>query len=179
MDADGFVACQMVCTKDEPPPDEYECSVDTDCAEGLVCEPVLCTGCACPGGSPDCDCAEPVCYGYCVEPKPEPIPCAADTDCPEGMVCEMGPGFAVPCGPDFCPEPTPTGQCVPAPSTECKPTGCSGQICADSEVFTTCEWKPWYACFALSECGNFGEGGTCGWEENDAFLKCLEENGAP
>jgi hypothetical protein len=49
--------------------------------------------------------------------------------------CTCGVGGAVACTEKACPS-------TPA----CRRTGCSGQVCADQEVVTTCEWKPEYAC---------------------------------
>jgi eight-cysteine-cluster-containing protein len=62
-------------------------------------------------------------------------------------------------------------------ATTCKPTGCSGQICSDKDVFTTCEWLPWYACYKKSECGNFGPNGTCAWKHTAAYLACMAQVG--
>ncbi|KYF88003.1 hypothetical protein BE20_00240 [Sorangium cellulosum] len=32
----------------------------------------------------------------------------------------------------------------------CVVTGCSGQVCADQDVLTTCEWREEYACSTAS-----------------------------
>lgn len=61
---------------------------------------------------------------------------------------------------------------------QCMVTGCSGQICAPKPVFTTCEWRPEYACYSLSTCGAFGPGFTCGWKQTPEFLACLDSHGA-
>ena len=60
---------------------------------------------------------------------------------------------------------------------KCKKTGCSGQICADHAVYTTCEWMPWYACYQLAECGPFGENGECTWKFDDEADACFSVNG--
>jgi len=60
---------------------------------------------------------------------------------------------------------------------KCKKTGCSGQICADHDVITTCEWLPWYACFQLAECGPFGENGECQWKFDDDANACFSGSG--
>lgn len=61
-------------------------------------------------------------------------------------------------------------------SGECRPTGCSGQVCADKEVITTCEYRSEYACykesFAVCERQRNGE---CGWTKNSALQQCLEK----
>jgi len=65
---------------------------------------------------------------------------------------------------------------VPEPPNQCKPTGCSGQICAAVEIATTCEWLPLYACFQDANCGPFGPDGACAWEHTDEFSTCLGLN---
>lgn len=55
----------------------------------------------------------------------------------------------------------------------CVVTGCSGQICADAEVASTCEWSPKYACYQqFGTCGRAADG-QCGWEQSDALTACL------
>lgn len=59
----------------------------------------------------------------------------------------------------------------------CQVTGCSGQICASEPVFTTCEWRPEYECLALTQCGPYGEGWSCAWEQTPEYLDCLAGGG--
>ncbi|MFO0567219.1 MAG: DUF6748 domain-containing protein [Polyangiaceae bacterium] len=55
----------------------------------------------------------------------------------------------------------------------CKPTGCSGQICADHDLVTTCDWKPEYACYqSVGVCELQGDG-KCGWTQSDELTSCL------
>lgn len=54
----------------------------------------------------------------------------------------------------------------------CRPTGCSGQICAGEDVMTTCEWKPEYECYQSAVCSN-APNGECGWVMDDALRQCL------
>lgn len=54
----------------------------------------------------------------------------------------------------------------------CHPTGCSGQICADSDVMTSCEWRPEYACYRGAIC-TAQNTGDCGWVMDDALKQCL------
>lgn len=64
-------------------------------------------------------------------------------------------------------------------NAQCRITGCSGQICADQDVITTCEFKPEYACFRTAQCEPQADG-TCGWTDTQALRACLErakENG--
>lgn len=68
----------------------------------------------------------------------------------------------------------------PDPGAACAPTGCSGEVCAPvgSEVFTTCQYLPEYACFAHTTCGPFGPDGTCAWDLNDAWQDCIDGLGS-
>ncbi|MCF6363031.1 MAG: hypothetical protein L3J88_06750 [Gammaproteobacteria bacterium] len=54
----------------------------------------------------------------------------------------------------------------------CFPTGCSGQICADTDVTTTCEWRPEYACYHSASCST-QRNGDCGWVMDDELRRCL------
>jgi hypothetical protein len=65
-------------------------------------------------------------------------------------------------------------QCV---MTECKRTGCSGQICADQNVITTCQYQLWYECYAQSTCGRFGSNNSCAWEKTPEYLTCMAKYG--
>ena len=59
---------------------------------------------------------------------------------------------------------------------DCVTAGCSSHLCVPkslSDIITTCEYLPEYECLALSSCGC--NNGACGWEENQAYLNCLEE----
>lgn len=64
-------------------------------------------------------------------------------------------------------------------ASDCVVTGCSGQLCAEEPVASTCEWLPQYACYQSARCGRFGAGGSCAWEPTPALVACLEENRAP
>lgn len=64
---------------------------------------------------------------------------------------------------------------TPAPTTEsCRPTGCSGTICARESVVTTCEFLPEYACYRDAICEELPSG-ECGWRETDELAQCLTE----
>lgn len=61
----------------------------------------------------------------------------------------------------------------------CMATGCSGQICAESNMVSTCDFLPEYACYSsVGNCGPFGPDGTCGWEGTTALNMCLDEAGS-
>ncbi|ETW95897.1 MAG: hypothetical protein ETSY1_28715 [Candidatus Entotheonella factor] len=59
-------------------------------------------------------------------------------------------------------------------SDACEPTGCSGQICAATNVLTNCEWKPAYACYQSAVCERQVDG-QCGWTETPELLACLDQ----
>lgn len=54
----------------------------------------------------------------------------------------------------------------------CRPTGCSGQICADEDVITTCEYKESYACYKKAKCERHQDG-QCAWTLTEDLLQCL------
>ena len=57
-------------------------------------------------------------------------------------------------------------------SNTCVVTGCSGQVCADREVVTTCEWRPEYACYRMATCERQPTG-QCGWTQTPELRRCL------
>ncbi|MDP2647959.1 MAG: PQQ-dependent sugar dehydrogenase [Candidatus Yanofskybacteria bacterium] len=66
---------------------------------------------------------------------------------------------------------------LPTPSTQvvadgCRVTGCSGQICSDREVITTCEYKDEYACYQNATCERQSNG-QCGWTVTNWLNACL------
>ena len=60
----------------------------------------------------------------------------------------------------------------------CRPAGCSGQICADSDVASTCEWREEYACYRGATCER-QPGGQCGWTPTPELRACLTGGGRP
>ena len=54
----------------------------------------------------------------------------------------------------------------------CRTTGCSGQVCADEDVMTTCEYREEYACYKTARCERQNNG-RCGWTETAELQKCL------
>jgi len=56
----------------------------------------------------------------------------------------------------------------------CVVTGCSGQICAESEIASTCEYKPEYACYKDAICEQQATG-ECGWTSSDQLQACLSQ----
>jgi len=58
---------------------------------------------------------------------------------------------------------------------QCRPTGCSSQVCSEEDVVTTCEFKPEYACYKEAVCERQADG-ECGWTETTKLLSCLASN---
>lgn len=56
----------------------------------------------------------------------------------------------------------------------CLITGCSGQICAEENIITTCEFLPGYECYRDAICKR-QENGECGWTESEKLMRCLDE----
>src|SRR5688572_12753746 len=71
------------------------------------------------------------------------------------------------------PEPQTTTPDQPPPGGECKPTGCSGAVCSDQDVVTTCEFKPEYACYRDATCTRQADG-QCGWTPTPELDACLK-----
>lgn len=71
-----------------------------------------------------------------------------------------------------------TTKLVAPAAAACKPTGCSGQICADRDVMTTCDFRPEYACYQKATCAR-GADGACGWAETPELTKCIEDATKP
>ncbi len=57
----------------------------------------------------------------------------------------------------------------------CFKTGCSGQVCADEEVVTTCEWRAEYECYKTAKCERQSNG-KCGFTETPELRRCLRRN---
>ena len=54
----------------------------------------------------------------------------------------------------------------------CIKTGCSGQICSDHEVISTCEYKPEYECYKKATCERQANG-DCGFTKTKELTDCL------
>ncbi|MBK8215616.1 MAG: hypothetical protein IPK71_17935 [Myxococcales bacterium] len=84
--------------------------------------------------------------------------CAA-VRCAQGTTCDDSTGEA---------------RCVPQPA--CRRTGCSGQVCADRDMMTTCEMRPEYACYRSAVCER-GADGQCGFRKTAELTSCLANAG--
>jgi hypothetical protein len=65
------------------------------------------------------------------------------------------------------------GEAEPPVASGCRPTGCSGQVCADEDVITTCEFRPEYACYRDATCERQADG-RCGWTMTTELRSCLD-----
>jgi eight-cysteine-cluster-containing protein len=54
----------------------------------------------------------------------------------------------------------------------CIKTGCSGQVCSDQEVVTTCEYRSEYDCYKEAECKRQANG-ECGFTQTRELRACL------
>ncbi len=61
---------------------------------------------------------------------------------------------------------------IASSAPECRKTGCSGDVCADRDVFTTCEVRPDSVCYDTARCERQPDG-DCGWTETPALTACL------
>lgn len=61
---------------------------------------------------------------------------------------------------------------APPPAAACFTSGCSGQVCADHSVITTCEFLPEYGCYHAAKCERQGDG-QCGFTPSAALSACL------
>jgi hypothetical protein len=116
------------------------------------------------------------------DPPPPPATCAV-TLCVPNTTCIDTPTGAecvpqVTCASVLCITGTtcvdkPTGpECVANTPAPCVKTGCSGQICADGDMASTCEFRPEYACYASATCTRQATG-QCGWTQTSALSSCL------
>ncbi len=54
----------------------------------------------------------------------------------------------------------------------CIKTGCSGIICADQEMMSTCEWKEEYECYKTARCER-QQDGKCGFTKTAELTSCI------
>lgn len=145
------------------------------CEDGLVCVDDPRDDCDPRAGGADCG-------GLCgpfaeANPcKPEdckgPAPGAPNFECPDGTIAGPAcmPGDRDQCIWTFvnCPD-------LPVKS-KCLVGGCNGELCATEPLASICiAPTPEQQCLKYSNCGNYGAGGTCGWQETKPYLNCLAE----
>jgi hypothetical protein len=91
--------------------------------------------------------------------------------CYEGATCERQPD-------GVCAwTPTPALEACLARFDPVKPTcfatGCSGEVCADEPVASTCEFLPEFECYRDASCERQPDG-PCGWTPTPALEECLK-----
>jgi len=64
-----------------------------------------------------------------------------------------------------------------ASTKPCMKTGCSGQVCSDQDVITTCEYRTEYECYKKGACERQANG-ECGWTQTKELTSCLKGRGA-
>jgi eight-cysteine-cluster-containing protein len=103
-------------------------------------------------------------------PGGEPTnPCAAVL-CAPNTICVAQPDGTARCIAQGAP--APTGN--PGASGPCMKTGCSGTVCSDQQVMTTCEYREQYACYQSAICERDPASGTCGWRRTPELQACLQ-----
>jgi len=55
----------------------------------------------------------------------------------------------------------------------CRPTGCSGELCSDKEMFSPCLFRAAFACYNGALCAR-QPGGKCGWTMTPELRSCLD-----
>jgi eight-cysteine-cluster-containing protein len=71
-----------------------------------------------------------------------------------------------------------SNQDVPPAAIDCRRTGCSGQVCGERDVVTTCEFLPHYACYRDATCEQQPDG-SCGWTPTEDLQRCVAEASHP
>jgi hypothetical protein len=157
-----------------------DAGIPSDVCPPNIALPAICRLCA------DGSCGEPVCSGGVFTGEwrcPEDGSPTVDCDCARGAyvpVCGVdGETYDATCG----------RECVevqiacngPCPCTDCVVGGCANQLCVDATgqepSFSTCEWRPEYACYRTAICERQADG-NCGWTMTPELTQCLEEAGA-
>jgi hypothetical protein len=59
-----------------------------------------------------------------------------------------------------------------AQNNPCKPTGCSGTLCADHDMVSNCLYLPEYDCYKTARCEPQSDG-KCGWTQTDELTSCI------
>lgn len=65
----------------------------------------------------------------------------------------------------------------PGGTKECRKTGCSGQICSDIDLITTCEFRQEYTCYQSARCERQATG-ECGFTQTSELSNCLAQRGS-
>lgn len=134
--------------------------------------------------------------GCAVQEQPvskEDIACDASKPCNEGYQCVKLPDKTSPTcvteetlqSPKYkdcialesypiqlkCPQLNTIGTCES--DSDCKVTGCNGELCSEQEMTSICMYKPEFECYSLTNCKCIN--GGCAWEQTEEFLNCITE----
>jgi hypothetical protein len=126
-----------------------------------------------------CDCVKPSCpEGKALDPATGICQCTSIAMCITGWIWDANLCQCItPCSTVRCSAGTHcevvgnAAACV-ADKTDCIRTGCSGQVCADHSVITTCEYRAEYACYKSATCTRQADG-ACGWTMTSELKSCL------
>ena len=55
---------------------------------------------------------------------------------------------------------------------DCVVTGCSGELCAEEQTMSTCEYREAYSCYDTATCERQANG-LCGWTMTEELEACL------
>jgi eight-cysteine-cluster-containing protein len=168
-------SCEYICIPKLPLlceelTEEQACSDRADCTWGAfqcpACADINGQGCEC---KPTCQTRSvPVCQGLTEQDCQKRADCGWNQAvCPE-CGADRDCGCSAICQPISEPQPTP----ITPPIGECRPTGCSGEVCSDREVVTDCVVADHFECFNLTACARMANG-TCGWLETPDFSACM------
>lgn len=89
------------------------------------------------------------------------------------LALSVGAQLFGPCQVDEPPTPT----LAPTPTIvgeACVISGCSGQICAEEAMPSTCEWVCEYGCYQFADCEVQADN-ACGWTGNEEFDACMDD----
>ena len=109
---------------------------------------------------------------------------ASDSSVSEATAAMTGPNGIIVSG-DHSPVSGPAGRSQMLKATQfylrarktttqkpCMKTGCSGQVCSDKEVITTCEYRTEYECYKRASCERQASG-DCGFTQTAELTACL------
>jgi len=147
---------------------KYE-SVGTFCDEAADCEGqsyahIMCVGHATCTSERTCGYSCGIKCDYTSDPSKRYVGKSADECSRIKFACETGTEyFSDGCG---C-------GCVAVKPKPCVVSGCSGQICGETSMITTCEWRAEYACYQKLGVCERDSSGACGWKKTTELAACL------
>ena len=58
--------------------------------------------------------------------------------------------------------------------SSCRITGCNGELCATSDVASSCNWSPAFSCLRSRRCVRAERGG-CEWRDPPSIARCMDK----